>query len=63
MVSVWLWAPRLEGKKEKRGEKKNPHQREHLLQLPSWGIITAMARDPCQSFTKKNYQEKYITFS
>lgn len=59
-ISVW------EGKYEKKGKKrkeKNPHHREDLLGLPSWDIITAIARDPCQSFTKKNYQEKYITFS
>lgn len=49
-----------EGKEKK---KKNSHHREDLLGLPSWDITTAIARDPCQSFTKKNYQEKYITFS
>lgn len=50
-------------KEVKEKKKKNPHHREDLLGLPSWDITTAIARDPCQSFTKKNYQEKYITFS
>lgn len=49
-----------EGKEE---EKKNPHHREDFLQLLSWGVTAASTRDPAQSFAKKNYQEKYITFS
>lgn len=49
--------------RRKRGGKTNLHHREDLLRFPSWGVITTIARDPCQSFTKKNYQEKYITFS
>lgn len=60
--AILVWEGKYE-KKEKERKEKNPHHREDLLGLPSWDIITAIARDPCQSFTKKNYQEKYITFS